>query len=59
MNRQAAASAGIGGGWPRGGEVTVAVSGFPMSNMPVDWFVPAKEALSVRIEEMKLPPLSR
>jgi len=39
--------------------VTIGVSNFPMSDMPIDWFVPATEALSVRIEEMKLPPLSR
>ena len=42
----------------KGGKVTIAVSNFPMSNLPIDWFVPAKEALSVCVEEMKLPPLA-
>jgi len=49
--------------WPefrdefKGGKVTIAVSNFPMSNFPVEWFVPARDALSVCVEEMKLPPL--
>jgi len=41
----------------KGGKVTLAVSNFPMSNWPAEWFVPARAALSVCIEEMKLPPL--
>jgi hypothetical protein len=43
----------------KGGKVTIAVSNFPMSNWPLDWFVPARAALSVCVEEMKLPPLSQ
>ncbi len=43
----------------KGGKVTIAVSNFPMSNFPTDWFVPAREALSVCVEEMKLPPLGK
>ena len=51
--------------WPgslndfKGGKVTMAVSNFPMSNFPTDWFVPARDALSVSVEEMKLPPLGQ
>ena len=41
-----------------GGKVTIAVSNFPMNNSPADGFLPAsRDALSVWIEEMKLPPL--
>lgn len=41
----------------KGGKVTIAVAAFPMNNRPEDRFIPAREPLSVWIEEMKIPPL--
>jgi len=41
----------------QGGKVTLAVAGFPMNNRGKASFIPARDPLSVWIEEMKLPPL--
>jgi hypothetical protein len=41
----------------KGGKVTIAVSSFAMDNFEPDRFVPPGQALSVWIEEMKLPPV--
>ena len=41
----------------KGGKVTIAVAAFPMNNRPADRFIPAREPLSVWIEEMKIPSL--
>lgn len=41
----------------QGGKVTIAVSSFAMENFEADRFVPPGQALSVWIEEMKLPPV--
>ena len=40
-----------------GGKVTIAVTGFPMTNWPETRFVPDREPLSIWIEEMKIPTL--
>ena len=37
--------------------MTIAVSNFPMNNRPDDRFIPARDPLSVWLEEMKLPPV--
>ena len=41
----------------QGGKVTLAVSSFAMANFEPDRFIPPGQALSVWIEEQKLPPL--
>jgi hypothetical protein len=41
----------------KGGNVTIAVGSFPMDNFSADRFIPPGAALSVWMEEMKLPPL--
>jgi alpha-galactosidase len=43
----------------KGGKVTIAVSNYPMNNASADRFVPAREPLSVWLEEMRLPPVAR
>jgi hypothetical protein len=49
--------------WPefrdefKGGKVTIAVSNYPMDNRPTEAFIPPGDALSLWLEEMKLPPL--
>ena len=40
-----------------GGEVTLAVAGFPMNNWSDDRFIPDRDPLHVWIEEMKIPDL--
>jgi hypothetical protein len=43
----------------KGGQVTIAVSNFPMNNRTADGFLPAsRDPLSVWLEEMKIPPLT-
>lgn len=42
----------------KGGKVTIAVANFPMNNTREDGFIPARAALSVWLEEMKVPPLT-
>jgi hypothetical protein len=42
----------------KGGNVTIAVSNFPMNNGADDRFIPARAPLSVWLEEMKIPPLA-
>jgi alpha-galactosidase len=51
--------------WPewrddfKGRKVTIAVSNFPMHHRPAAGLIPPGDALSVWIEEMKLPPLGQ
>ena len=40
-----------------GGEVTLAVAGFPMNNWREDHFIPDRDPLQIWIEEMKIPEL--
>ena len=42
----------------KGGKVTIAVSNFPMNNRTGDGFLPARDPLSVWLEEMKIPPVT-
>jgi alpha-galactosidase len=43
----------------KGGKVTIAVSSFPMDNFSADRLIPPGAALSVWLEEMKIPPLGK
>jgi hypothetical protein len=42
-----------------GGKATIAVSSFAMDNFEPERFVPPGQALSVWLEEQKLPPLAQ